>query len=66
MVEDQPIQQVDRRLHQLVVAINQNPEIPRELVRELHHAWLRLTAYVGELGFQKRQLDEAWAELERQ
>ena len=62
---NQTIQEVDRRLRQLVGAIYQNPEIPRELVQELEVVALRLTAHVVELGHQKRRLDEAWVELER-
>ena len=61
---NQPIQEVDRRLRQLVAAIYQKPEIPRELVQELHLVAMRLTAHVVELGHQKRKLNEAWAELE--
>ena len=63
---NQPIQEVDRRLRQLVAAIYNQPEIPRELVDELHVIALRLTAHVGELRHQRRKLDEAWTELERQ
>ena len=63
---NQPIQEVDRRLRQLVAAIHSQPEIPQELLDELHLLALRLTAHVGELRHQKRKLDEAWTELERQ
>ena len=63
---NQPIQEVDRRLRQLVAIIYSQPEIPRELVDELHLLALRLTAHVGELRHQKRKMNEAWAELEHQ
>jgi len=62
----EPIQETDKRLWQLAREIGQMPEIPREVVEELAKVCLRLTGYVGELGYQKRKLDEAWAEFERQ
>ena len=61
-----PIQEVERRLRDLVAAIYKQPELPRELVQELHLVAMRLTAHVVELGHQKRKLNEAWAELEHQ
>ena len=63
---NEPIQVVDQRLWQLAREIGQMPEVPRELVEQLSQVCLRLTAYVGELGYQKRKLDEAWAALEAQ
>lgn len=63
---NEPIQVVDQRLWQLAREIGQMPEVPRELVEQLAQVCLRLTAYVGELGYQKRKLDEAWAALEAQ
>ena len=63
---NQPIQEVERRLRDLVGAIHRQPEIPRELLHELHLVSMRLTAHVVELDNQKRKLAKAWAELERQ
>lgn len=63
---NQPIQEVDRRLRQLVAAIYNQSEIPRELVSELHAVALRLTVHVGELRYHRLKLEEAWTELERQ
>ena len=63
---NQPIQEVDRRLRQLVAPIHKQPEIPQELLQELHLVAMRLTAHVVELNYQKRKLADAWAELERQ
>ena len=62
---NQPIQEVDRRLRQLVAAIYKQPEIPGELFQELHVVAMRLTAHVVELDYQKGKLAEAWSELER-
>ena len=62
---NQPIQEIDRRLRQLVAAIHKQPGIPQELLQELHLVAMRLTAHVVELDNQKRKLAKAWAELER-
>ena len=65
MLNQPTIQEVDRRLRQLVATIYKQPELPRELVQELHVVAMRLTAHVVELDNQKRKLAKAWAELER-
>ena len=65
MLINPPIQEVERRLRDLVAAIHKQPEIPRELLQELHLVAMRLTAHVVELNNQKRKLAQAWAELER-
>lgn len=63
---NQPIQEVERRLRELVATIYKQPELPRELVQELHAVAMCLTTHVVELDFQKRKMADIWAELERQ
>ena len=63
---NQPIQDVERRLRQLVSAIYHQPELPRELTQELVQACLALSGYIGQLRHEKRKLEQAWTELELQ
>lgn len=63
---NQPIQEVERRLRELASSIYHQPEIPRELAQELFRVCLALTAYIGQLRYEKRKLEQAWAELELQ
>ena len=65
MVNELSLKDALEQLGLITYAVARVPEVPEELVEDLRQVTLALTTHVFHLGYQKRRLDEARAELER-